>query len=122
MNRQFTPPPDLPARGPVTLINEFSVPLDESERFLQRWKDNAGVMASQPGLIQARMYRSLPDATEMQFINVANWDSGEALARAQANPAFRASVQRMWDDPDLHITARAAVHEVAIDVHPGDRL
>jgi len=48
MSQHFTPR-EVPASEPVTLINAFTVPLDESERFLQRWRDSARVMAGQPG-------------------------------------------------------------------------
>ncbi len=104
---------------PVTLINAFTVPPDEHERFLNRWNDNARVMASQPGLIQARMYRSLVDA-QLNFVNVAEWDSQEHLDRAQATPEFRASIQRLLDDPDLHVTPRPVVYQAAIDVRPAE--
>jgi heme-degrading monooxygenase HmoA len=111
---------DAPMREPVTLINAFTVPPEESERFLHRWKDNARIMADQPGFIRARMYRSLVDDVELRFINVAEWASQNALGAATANPAWRASVQRLLDDPDLHVTPRPVVYQVAIDVHPGD--
>jgi heme-degrading monooxygenase HmoA len=107
---------------PVTLINAFTVPPEESERFLRRWADNARIMASQPGFIRARMYRSLVDDVELRFINVGEWDSGKALDAARADPDWRASMQRGLDDPDLHITPRPVVYQVAIDVHPGDPL
>ena len=107
---------------PVTVINAFTVPPDESEQFLRWWKDNARLMAGQPGFIRARMYRSLADDVELRFVNVAEWDSGKALNAATANPEFRASVQRVLDDPDLHVIPRPAVYRVAIDVHPGDPL
>jgi heme-degrading monooxygenase HmoA len=105
---------------PVVLINAWTVPPGESERFLRRWKDNARIIAIQPGFIRARMYRSLVDDAELRFINVAEWASGTALDKARANPAWRASVQRELDDPDLHITPRPAVYQVAVDVSPGD--
>ena len=107
---------------PVTLINAWTVPPEESGLFLDRWKDNARVMASQPGFIRARMYCSLSDEAELRFINVAEWDSGTALDNARANPRWCASVQREVSDPDLHITPRPAVYQVAVDVHPGDLL
>ena len=110
------------ADEPVTLINAFTVPLEESERFLDRWKDNARIMAGQPGFIRARMYRSLVDDVELRFVNVAEWASGKALEEARANPEFRASVQRLLDDPELHVTPRPAVYRVAVDVRPGDPL
>jgi heme-degrading monooxygenase HmoA len=98
---------DALVRGPVTLINAFTVPPVESERFLRRWKDNARIMAGQPGFIRARMYRSPVDDVELCFINVAEWDSEKALAEASANPVWRALVQRVLDDPDLHVTPPA---------------
>ena len=64
---------------PVTLINAFTVPPGETEQFVHRWKNNARIMAQQPGFIRARLHRSLVDDTEWRFINVAQWDSGKAL-------------------------------------------
>ncbi|MGH3321640.1 MAG: antibiotic biosynthesis monooxygenase family protein [Streptosporangiaceae bacterium] len=107
---------------PVTLINAFTVPPQEAERFLYRWKDNARIMAARPGLIRARMYRSLADDAELRFINVAEWRNRKALDEATANPDFRASTRRLLDDPDLHVTPRPVMYQVAIDIHPGDPL
>jgi heme-degrading monooxygenase HmoA len=106
---------------PVVLINAFTMPPNEAERFLKAWKDNARIMARQPGMIRARLYRSLHDETELRFINVAAWASGTALDNATANPEWVASVRRVLDDPELHITARPAVYQIALDVHAGDR-
>lgn len=107
---------------PVTLINAFSVPVEESDRFLQRWTDNARVMAQQPGLIRARMFRSIVDDVELRFVNVAEWDSGHALDRARESVEWRASMRRIIDDPELHVTPRPGVYTEAIDVRPGDLL
>ena len=107
---------------PVTLINAFTVPLHESDRFLGQWKDNARIMAGQPGFIRARMYKSLVEDAELGFINMAEWSSGEALAKARANPEFLTSVRRVMDDPELHVTPRPAIYQVAVEVHPGDIL
>jgi heme-degrading monooxygenase HmoA len=100
---------------PVTMINAFSVPVAESDRFLDRWKSSLQAMAGRPGFVRARTYRSLVDDVELRFINVAEWESGEALARARVNPEWLAAVQRILDDPELHITPRPSVYEVAID-------
>jgi heme-degrading monooxygenase HmoA len=107
---------------PVTLINSFTVPPEESERFLGWWKATASIMAGQQGLIRARLHRALDDDTQPRFVNVAAWDSGTALDAARANPEFQAAVQRMVEDPNLHVTPLPAVYEVAVDVGPGDAL
>ena len=106
---------------PVTLINAFTVPPEESERFLLRWKDNARIMSGQPGFDRARMYRSLVDDVELRFVNVAEWDSKQALDEARANPEFLASVQRILSDPDLHVIPRPAEYRVALDIRPQTR-
>jgi heme-degrading monooxygenase HmoA len=113
---------DAVVSEPVTLINAFTVSPAESEPFLRRWKNNAQIMARQPGFIRARMHRSLVDDTQFQYINVAEWDSGKALDQALANPEWRANVQTFLDDPDLHFTSLPVVYQVTVDVHPGDRL
>lgn len=109
------------AARPRRVRQQLGVPPEESERFLRRWKDNARIMAGQPGFIGARMYRSLVDDVELRFINVAQWDSGKALDAARANPEWRTSMKRVLDDPDLHVTPRPVVYQVAIDVHPATR-
>lgn len=119
MNKHFVPPSATLISGPVTLINAFSVPLEESDPFLERWKDSARIMARQPGFIRARMLRSLATEAELRFVNVAEWDSGIALAHAQSRSEWQSAVQHMLDDPDLHITPRPDVYQIALDVHPG---
>jgi quinol monooxygenase YgiN len=64
------------------------------------------------------MYRSLGGDVELRFVNVAEWTSREALDEATASPTFQASVQRILADPDLHITPRPAVYQVAVEVQP----
>ncbi|MFF0490446.1 antibiotic biosynthesis monooxygenase family protein [Nocardia sp. NPDC004068] len=107
---------------PVTLINAFSVPTSQKDRFLSRWKDNARLMASAPGFIQARMLQAVSDKAELTFVNVAEWRSGTALDAARTNPEWQQSIRRLIEDPDLDVTARPMVYRTAIDVAPGDEL
>jgi heme-degrading monooxygenase HmoA len=121
MNQPTNKPPEVPVksqRQPVTLINLFRVPSGESERFLERWKDNAGVMIGQPGFIRLRLLRSLVDDAETRYINVTEWASGADLERGYANPQWQASVQRLLKDPEIHVTAEPRVYEVALELHP----
>jgi hypothetical protein len=82
---------------PVTLINAFTVPLQELEQFLRRWKDNARIMAAERA-------------------------SGKTLEKGRANPEFQTSVQRLLNDPELHVTPRPAIYQVAVEVNPSDTL
>ncbi len=119
---QRVTPTDAAVNEPVTLINAFTVPLEESERFVERWKDNMRAVAGEPGLIRARLFRSLINDAELRFVNVAEWDSGKALAHAHANPEWQATVQRLLTDPNLHVIPRPSVYQAVVDFHPGDTL
>lgn len=106
---------------PVTMINVFSVPLDESEKFLHRWRAyNAQMMSEQPGFVRAVMHKTIA-GDEISFVNVAQWESGHALAKARTNPDWLASVKAILDDPDMHVTARPGVYQVVFDVQPGGK-
>ncbi|MFJ2609352.1 antibiotic biosynthesis monooxygenase family protein [Streptomyces sp. NPDC091279] len=106
----------------VTMINAFTVPAEESELFLSMWRNNARAMAGQPGFVRARMHRALDDGAELRFVNVAEWATGADLARARKNPEWQAFVQRMLDEPGLHVVARPMVYEIVLDVRPGDEV
>lgn len=110
------------ADSPVTLINAFTVPPEQSERFLDWYKETAPIMTDKPGFVRGRLYRSLADDVELRFINVTDWESGTALDVARADPTWLTAVRRIFDDPDLNITARPVVYEVVIEVHAGDQL
>lgn len=112
--------PDALIAGPVTLINPFTVPPAETAQFLSHWRQSAGIMAAQPGLVRACLYRALDDAAEVPFVNIAQWDSGIAFDQARANPDFRAEGQRVLDAPQLHIAGRPGVYQIALVVHPSD--
>lgn len=102
----------------VILINAFTVPVEDSQRFLERWSDDARVMARQPGMVRARMHRALRAGAQPRFVNVAEWESRQALHNASATPEFRASTQRMRDDHGLHVSAHPVVYELAVEVGP----
>jgi len=115
------PIPEAPVDGPVTMINAFTVPAQEAELFLRLWKNNAAAMAALPGFIRTRMYRSVISDAELGFITHAEWNSGKALQQARTDLTWRVSMRRMMDDPELHVTPRPGVYEVALDVKSSDR-
>jgi heme-degrading monooxygenase HmoA len=109
-----------PDDRPVTLINPFTVLPAEAERFLQVFRDSSRIMAAQAGAFGGHLYRALDDAVEFGFVDVARWADRTAFERASADPEWRASTQCWLDDPRLHVTARPALYELAVEVHPGD--
>jgi heme-degrading monooxygenase HmoA len=123
MENPMDKPPEVPTDDKaVTLINIFNVPPDESDQFVKRWKDTARVMVGQPGFVGLRLLRSLIDDAQARFINVAEWKKGANLKQGYTNPEWRASVQRMLTDPQLHVKADPRVYEIVLELHPGDNL
>jgi heme-degrading monooxygenase HmoA len=100
----------------ITLINTFTVPAPEADAFFHHWQHTADVMAAQPGLIRARMYRSLDG--DPRFVNVAHWSSRESLTAATTTPEFRATTDALRTDPALHVIAHPVVYRVAYEIHP----
>jgi hypothetical protein len=45
-------------------------------------------------------------------------EPGTALDSATGNPEWRASLQRLFDDPGLHIASEPAGYRVVVELHP----
>ncbi|MFF9002876.1 antibiotic biosynthesis monooxygenase family protein [Streptomyces achromogenes] len=73
--------------GPVVLANTFLVPKEQAESFLALFRRQAEFMKAQPGFVSLQMHRGT--AGSELLMNVAVWESTEALARAFANPEFQ---------------------------------
>nr|BFD87888.1 antibiotic biosynthesis monooxygenase [Streptomyces sp. Xyl84] len=95
--------------GPIVLANTFIVPKDRSESFLAHWKKQAEFMKAQPGFVSLQMHQGT--AGSRQFMNVAVWESTEALAKALGNPQFQAMSAQVPDDivSYAHIFEKIAV-------------
>ncbi|MGJ5756568.1 quinol monooxygenase YgiN [Streptomyces puniciscabiei] len=95
--------------GPIVLANTFVVPKERSESFLAHWKKQAEFMQAQPGFVSLQMHQGT--AGSQLFMNVAIWESTEALAKALGNPQFQAMSAQVPDDivSYAHIFEKIAV-------------
>ena len=100
--------------GPVTLINVFEVEPEKLEVFLARWRERAELMRKQPGFRSLRLHRALSPDARFQVVNVAEWDSADALHTAQAQESWREKALRAADE--LGFTAHPAVYRVAFEI------
>ncbi len=98
----------------VTLINVFEIEPDEQERFLAGWRERAEFMSIQPGFRSFRLHRALSPDSRFQLINVAEWESADALQAATAQPAFQDSVRRSL--AECRVTAHPGLYGVAFEV------
>jgi heme oxygenase (mycobilin-producing) len=103
-----------PASGPVTLINAFEIAPEQLDTFLAGWRERAEFMSTQPGFRSFRLHRSLSPDSRFQLINVAEWDSADALQAATSQPAFTDSVRRSV--AECQVSAYPAIYRVAFEV------
>ncbi len=67
---------------PITTIVQFEIPTNNIDRFLSSWREYQEEMNKQPGIIGGIFHRSTDPDGPFQFINVARWQSAEALESA----------------------------------------
>lgn len=82
--------------GPIVLANTFVVPEGETEAFLATFRRQAEYMKAQPGFVSMRMHRGT--AGSQLLMNVAVWESTEALATAFGSPEFQRLAAETSDD------------------------
>lgn len=109
---------------PVTLINVFEVPQDELDAFAADWHTRAEFMSRQPGFRSFRLHRALAPDSKFQLVNVAEWDSAEALQTALAQPEFQAGDPPRRGDVLDHRPPRAVprgggIHGLKTTLRPG---
>ncbi|MGI5325308.1 antibiotic biosynthesis monooxygenase family protein [Actinomadura nitritigenes] len=82
--------------GPIVLANTFLVPKERTEAFLNLFQRQAEFMKAQPGFVSLRMHKGTADSRLL--MNVAAWESTEALATAFGNPQFQRMAAEFPDD------------------------
>ena len=103
---------------PVVVIKNYTVPAGEAEHFVEVYRRIAGTMSAKPGFVRSRLHEELTGGPDARFVHVAEWSSGTDLDEAVADPAWRASVRRMVDDPGLHVTSEPATFRVVVETRP----
>ena len=70
-------------------------------------------MSRQPGFRSFRLHRALSPDSRFQLVNVAEWDSADALHAATAQQYFQDSTRRSVED--FSVTAHPAIYRVAVE-------
>jgi heme oxygenase (mycobilin-producing) len=108
--------PSQPANNsPVTLINVFEVPTEHVEVFIAGWRGRAALMSTKPGFVDTRLHRALSPQTRFQLVNVAHWESREAMEAATADPEFQRRISAAIAEPRVPIAANPALYQVAVE-------
>jgi heme-degrading monooxygenase HmoA len=101
--------------GPIVFFNTFHVEPDEVDAFLEAWRVDGEYMEKQPGYVSTQLHRGSAGSTT--FINVAVWDSVEAMRAAVSNPELRASLSNYPASAvaSPHIFRKVAVPGICAD-------
>ncbi len=102
---------------PITFVNVFEIEPQQLDLFLVGWRERAEFMSHQPGFRSFRLHRALSPESRFQLINVAEWESAEALRAATSHADFQASVQDVVTQ--FGVTAYPGVYRVAVEVAAG---
>jgi heme oxygenase (mycobilin-producing) len=97
----------------VTLINIFEIGSDDVDAFVQEWRERAEFLGRQPGFRTLRLHRALSADTRFQLVNVAEWDTADALQAATAQDFFQQSVQQSMQH--FAVAAHPATYRVVIE-------
>ena len=63
------------------------MPKENVDEFFATWTKIKEFMLKQPGALHGTMHRSIDDDSPFQLVNVAQWESPEALANALRSSA-----------------------------------
>jgi heme-degrading monooxygenase HmoA len=76
--------------GPIVFMNTFHVAPEEVDGFMEAWRVDGEFMQRQPGYVSTQLHRGIAGSTT--FVNVAVWDSVEAMRNAVSRPEFQSSL------------------------------
>lgn len=102
--------------APITTIVHFQVPDENIGRFILVWQKAREKMVEQPGIVSGVFHRGIDPDAPFQFINVARWESADALAsglRATAEELERdgVSLPETFQELDVKVTQNNYVVE-----------
>lgn len=76
--------------APIVFFNIFHVAPEDVDGFMKAWRADGEFMQKQPGYVSTQLHRGIAGSTT--FINVAVWDSLDAMRVAVSSPEFQASL------------------------------
>ncbi|MBA0049139.1 antibiotic biosynthesis monooxygenase family protein [Mycobacteroides sp. LB1] len=99
---------------PIVFINVFEVAAEKVDAFLAGWRKRAEFMTEQPGFLSFRIHRAVVPGARFQLVNIATWESIEALTTATSGDRFQAMVREAA--AEFGAVAYPAVYEVALEM------
>jgi heme-degrading monooxygenase HmoA len=100
--------------APVVLMNKFVVPEGGHDEVLAAWEKDAAYMKAQPGFISTQLHRGT--GSSRVLVNVAVWESTDALRAAFGSAAFQQALANYPDGTVArpHLVQRIAVGNICV--------
>jgi heme-degrading monooxygenase HmoA len=103
------------SESPVVFFNTFHVAPEEVDAFLDAWRVDGEFMQRQPGYVSTQLHRGIGGSTT--FINVAVWESVDAMRAAVTSPEFQNSLANY---PPSSVASPHIFTKLAVDGICGD--
>jgi heme-degrading monooxygenase HmoA len=101
--------------APIVFFNIFHVAPDDVDAFMEAWRADGEFMQKQPGYVSTQLHRGTGGSTT--FINIAVWDSLDAMRAAVSSPEFQASLAAY---PDSAVASPHVFTKIAVPgIRPG---
>ena len=94
----------------ITTIVRFEMPEENTERFFSLWQKIRDEVVRQPGIIGGFLHRGVDEDAPFRFINVARWESAEALESGLGTVAETLqreqgiAVREAYEEPGVKMT------------------
>jgi heme oxygenase (mycobilin-producing) len=98
---------------PVTFVNAFELDPTELDEFIEGWKKRGEFMSRQPGFRSFRLHRALSPDASYQLVNVAVWESLDAVRAATGKPEFQSMIAEAGATFD--VVAHPGVYTTVVD-------
>src|SRR5215510_4246934 len=99
----------------VTLINVFEMDAEHVDAFITEWRERAAMMSTKPGFLDSRLHRALSPDARFQVVNVAHWESADAMQAATADPEFQRRIRAVTDNVGKPVSSHVALYKVVVD-------
>jgi len=100
----------------VTLINVFEMHSDHVDAFIEQWRERAEMMSTKPGFLNSHLHRALSPDAKFQIVNVAHWESADAMEAATADPEFQRRIRAVTANVEKPVSAHPALYAVAVEL------
>ena len=74
-------------------------------------------MSTKPGFVDSRLHRALSSDAKLQVVNVAHWETADAMEAATADPEFQRRIHAVTNNLQKPVSSDPALYEVVVNFY-----